>query len=225
MMATHSLTMNSIDTAMLLARQDAASNFAETDQKQLLRQLLDALVPWILGNLNSTFSPVGNNTLTIGDQLRWKKAETIARKLVEWSIPMEQPMPSSTKSISQEHLLDSLGAFNIFYAPRNQSVLMLASAYSLCNDDVANFVYKRHALVRFLNEAQSELARHFGEDVRVELRLFYDSAGEPDLVGWIQCDGRNLDNALDRLFTFEDAWFLDHMNDIDERFNFNIEAR
>lgn len=79
----------------------------------------------------------------------------------------------------------------------------------------------------FLEVACPVLTEYFGDSVEIVLEVLAYSTGETtheELVGWIQSTD-DINEGLARLSRFEDEWFLNHMDEVDHKFNFNIETR
>ncbi len=78
----------------------------------------------------------------------------------------------------------------------------------------------------FIKAAWPSLVKCFGEPVDIVLEVMrYPEAGAYDeLVGWIQSTAE-VETGLEKLAQFEDEWFLDHLAEIGNIFNFNIEFK
>jgi hypothetical protein len=78
---------------------------------------------------------------------------------------------------------------------------------------------------QFLENSWPALTSHFGDDIAVVLELltYPEPGGHSELVGWIQSHD-DVYEGLDKLERFKDEWFLDHIDEIEDRFNFNIET-
>jgi hypothetical protein len=77
-----------------------------------------------------------------------------------------------------------------------------------------------------METAWPALTKYFGEGVEVILEVIdypYANA-QSELVGWIQVSG-SIQAGLEKLDQFVDGWFLDHMAEVNHRFNFNVEIR
>jgi hypothetical protein len=85
----------------------------------------------------------------------------------------------------------------------------------------------RHPEVKdFIEVAWPNLVRFFGQaiDVVLEVLTYPEEAAHEELVGWVQWAG-DVHEGLERLERFDDEWFLDHMAEVETKFNFNIETK
>lgn len=75
-----------------------------------------------------------------------------------------------------------------------------------------------------LEAAWPSLLRCFGGavDIVLEVIAYPEEGAYDELVAWIRSND-SVQKALDKLERFEDEWFLDHLDEIGNRFNFNIE--
>jgi hypothetical protein len=86
---------------------------------------------------------------------------------------------------------------------------------------------KRHPeVVSFMSRAWPALIRTFGTpvDVALEVISYPEAHAHDELVGWIQSTD-DVYEGLDKLERFESEWFLDHLPEIGNKFNFNIETK
>ena len=93
-------------------------------------------------------------------------------------------------------------------------------------DEVMAYLERYPEIEGFMEAAQPELTRYFGRTVHVILEVITypeESDHQEELVGWIQSSD-DVDEGLDKLGRFDDDWFLDHMDEINGKFNFNIET-
>jgi hypothetical protein len=79
---------------------------------------------------------------------------------------------------------------------------------------------------KFIEAARPTLNQFFGTPLEIilELVIYPDETASEELVGWIQQTG-DVDECLIRFEQFEDEWFLDHMDQVGDKFNFNIEIK
>ncbi|NIT62023.1 MAG: hypothetical protein GWN00_39265 [Aliifodinibius sp.] len=78
----------------------------------------------------------------------------------------------------------------------------------------------------FIKAAAPVLTKYFGQPLEMVLEVmsYPEEGAEEDLIGWIQSHD-DVEEGLNKLERFEDEWFLDHMAEVDYRFNFNLETR
>lgn len=79
----------------------------------------------------------------------------------------------------------------------------------------------------FIEAAWPALVECFDDSIEIVLELLTYPADETihkELVGWIQSTD-DVDEGLAKLERFEDEWYLDHMAEVGNKFNFNIETR
>ena len=93
-------------------------------------------------------------------------------------------------------------------------------------DEVKAYLACHPELESFLASAWPALIRCFGEpvDIILEVMTYPDEEIYQELVGWIQSTD-DVQEGLEKLERFEDEWFLDHLSEVDNKFNFNIETR
>jgi hypothetical protein len=77
----------------------------------------------------------------------------------------------------------------------------------------------------FLVTVWPKLAEYFGRSISVELEMltYPDSSGSDELVGWIQYEGGDIDQGLDKLEEFEAEIFDKQVDLVGDAFNFNID--
>lgn len=78
----------------------------------------------------------------------------------------------------------------------------------------------------FIKAAWPALVEYFGNSVEIVLELMYipDEAAHEELVGWIQSTDA-VDEGLKKFGRFEDEWLLDHLDEMEDHFSFNLETR
>jgi len=89
---------------------------------------------------------------------------------------------------------------------------------------VQRFLDTHPEIVEFLLEAYGQAQRHFGSDVQVALEVVSDPEVDApeELFGYI-LTSLAVDDALTRLDSFDADWFLDQLDRVGGRFNFNLE--
>ena len=92
--------------------------------------------------------------------------------------------------------------------------------------EVNEFLATQPQLPQFLQAAWPILAKHFGKEIEVVLELipYPYAVAQDELVGWVQFAG-TIQDGLAKLDKFVDEWFLEHMEETNHRFNFNVEIR
>lgn len=107
--------------------------------------------------------------------------------------------------------LEELPSPNIFY--RN-------------SEAVKDYLARYPKIENFIKAAWPALVECFEGpvDIVLEVLTYPDKSACEELVGWIQSND-NIDQGLEKLERFEDEWFLDHMAEIEHKFNFNLETR
>lgn len=78
----------------------------------------------------------------------------------------------------------------------------------------------------FINAAWPALIKHFDGPVEIALEVltYPDEVIYKELVAWIQSTD-DIQEGLAKLSRFEDEWFLDHMAEVGNKFNFNLETK
>ena len=91
---------------------------------------------------------------------------------------------------------------------------------------VREYLERHSEIIQFLSIAWPQLSKYFGWQTELVLELlhFVDEQAEPELVGWIQCTS-DVETGLHRFNAFLEDWFLDHMDQLNSRFNFNLEFK
>lgn len=89
---------------------------------------------------------------------------------------------------------------------------------------VRRFLHTYPQLVEVLLEASVYLQKHFGPDPQVTLEVVSDPEveGVEQLFAYI-LTSFPVDDALTRLDKLDEEWFLDQLDRVDGRFNFNLE--
>ena len=91
---------------------------------------------------------------------------------------------------------------------------------------VKAFMAARPQIIPFIEAAAPVLTKYFGQPLEIVLEVvsYPEEGAEDDLIGWIQSYDE-VEEGLNKLEQFEDEWFLDHMAEVDYRFNFNLKTR
>jgi hypothetical protein len=94
------------------------------------------------------------------------------------------------------------------------------------NREVETYLARHPEIEDFIQTAWPALVECFEGpvDIVLEVITYPDEIGHEELVGWIQSTD-DVDKGLEKLERFEDEWFLDHMAEVDNKFNFNIETK
>ncbi len=87
-----------------------------------------------------------------------------------------------------------------------------------------DFLSKHGDVEPFIESAWPHLLSHFGKQVNIVLEVLVYPEGGPNLIGWIQSQSTDLDDAMNKYFSFEDNWYLDNLNRVTTKFHFNIES-
>ena len=85
---------------------------------------------------------------------------------------------------------------------------------------VASFLREHPEIKPFLQAARPTLDKCFEKPVDIVLEVMSNT----QLVGWIQ-NMDDVNEGLAKLDRFDKEWFLDHMAEVGNKFNFNIETR
>ena len=115
-------------------------------------------------------------------------------------------------------------------SPRNSvkrmPLAVLPKVHYRNDKEVGTFLTAQPRLIQFLQAAWPILTKHFGKEIELILEVItYPYAiAQDELVGWIQFAG-SIDDGLAKLDRFVDEWFLDHMEEVNNQFNFNVEVR
>ncbi len=110
---------------------------------------------------------------------------------------------------------------------RNMPVLTekLAELYQFREEkEVEAFLEKHPYLVPLLLEAREQVARYFGPETPVMLKVFYDSEDDEgaELFGLIQSK-LSYEEARERLAQFDQGWWLENSSRGDCWLNINLE--
>lgn len=197
-----SIEPNSTRSAIFVLQTAQKVNAPESVRFQS-PQLLSVLDLWILDSNSPVFLLRGQDTLTIGDQLRWKQAKIMGQLLQH---------PTLITDVKSESTL--------VFSP----LADLPRIYLRNGNDVRAFLASHPRVEPFLSISWPFLIKHFGPQVQVTLELmqYPGEQVEPELVAWIQCSDPVL-TGLAELDAFQEEWFLDQIDDINARFNFNLE--
>jgi len=163
----------------------------------------------------------GTDTLTWGDQNPWIEIKGI-RGLLSLRDPLflrkEDPDEEfiETRAIKYGALLDAV---------ESHRFRRLEEIYSFRDAEaVRRFLHAYPQLVEVLLEAHVYLQKYFGPDPRVTLEVVSDPEveGMDELFAYIVTT-LSVDEALARLDRLDEEWFLDQIDRVDGRFNFNLE--
>lgn len=113
----------------------------------------------------------------------------------------------------------------LLHTTENQRLQQLEEIYSLRNAaTVRRFLHAYPQLVEVLLEAHGYLQKYFGPEPQVTLKVVSDPEGEgvEELFAYILTP-LPVDEALARLDKLDEEWFLDQLDRVDGRFNFNLE--
>jgi hypothetical protein len=91
---------------------------------------------------------------------------------------------------------------------------------------VQNYLNQYPFLKPVLQEAEEQIAQHFGEDAEIAYKVEYDPeiASMITLFGYIWTN-LTVDEALAIFDKFDEAWYLDLSYEIRSRLNFQIRLR
>lgn len=92
---------------------------------------------------------------------------------------------------------------------------------------VEDYLARYPEIEGFIEAAWPALVECFDDAIEIVLEVLTYPADETiqeELVGWIQSTDE-VDEGLAKLDRFEDEWYLDHMSEVGNKFNFNIETR
>lgn len=178
------------------------------------RVLDDALGASIWQSFQQTFGYRwrGEDTLDWGDPGNWIQIKWI-RCLVQ-SPPVEGFI--NTRLIQYDALREIL---------ESSRLRQIEEIYSLRDPATAwRFLHTHPQLIEVLLEAHVYLQKYFGPDPQVALAVVSDPEveGMEELFAYILTP-LPVDEALARLNRLDEEWFLDQLNRVGGRFNFNLE--
>jgi hypothetical protein len=162
----------------------------------------------------------GMDTLTIGDQGCWVKVRE-ARRLLSANV-VGRYLGQEFFEDRVEEYIDLRKALRYLCSHRR-----LDPKISYRNPMAVEAYLTRHPeVVDFIEMAWPYLVSFFGQeiDVALEVLTYPEEAAHEELVGWVQWPG-DVHEGLERLERFDDEWFLDHMTEVETKFNFNIETK
>lgn len=190
----------------------------EPDAETLEERVLDALgaSAWQISQQTFGYRLRGTDTLTWGDQTCWIGIKGIRGLL---SLPERHPGGEfiGTLAIKYGALLDASSFLDHLH--------QLEDIYSLHNTAaVRHFLYAYPQLVEVLLDAHVYLQKYFGTEPKVTLKVVSDPEveGMDELFAYI-LTSLPVDEALARLNRLDEEWFLDQLDRVDGRFNFNLE--
>lgn len=109
--------------------------------------------------------------------------------------------------------------------PHPSLLRKLEGIYSFRDAGAMRSFLKAHLqLIEVLFQAHVHLQKHLGPDPQVELAIITDPEVEDmdELFAYI-LTSLPVDEALARLDRLDEEWFLDQLDRVDGRFNFNLE--
>jgi hypothetical protein len=92
----------------------------------------------------------------------------------------------------------------------------MVKAYLACHPEIEGFI----------KASQPALISAFGNpvDIVLEVMAYPEETLHSTLIGWIQSID-DVYEGLEKFERFQDEWFLDHLTEISDKFNFNIETK
>lgn len=166
---------------------------------------------WQVAQQTFSYRWAGRDSLTWGNLDRWIQAKYL-QGLIE--IPRSRVDHVLKQSETVCDIIEStrLPGLEDLYTFRNSVA-------------VRHFLLCHPHLIDLLFEAYPHLARCFGPNPQVALEVVQD----PEVADWTQLVAYILtslpvNQALDRLDRFDDEWFLDQVDQVDDLFNFNLEV-
>jgi len=186
----------------------------QIDWQALHRPILDVLGASAWREPSQTFAHrwTGEDTFNSGEQDTWIQ--------IKWMESLIGSIPGDVDSC--------LGKYSALQnVVRAARMPRLEGLYALRRESkVRRFLLIHSHLIDVLFEAHPFLQKYFGPNPRVELEVisYPDEAAYDELVGWIQSTD-DVSEGLDKLERFEEDWFLDRLDQIGNRFNFNIEFK
>lgn len=158
----------------------------------------------------------GTDTLTWEDQSCWIEIRGITGLL---SLLEGHPSEEFIEILAIKYstlldalsFLDHLGQIEDLYSLRNAAA-------------VRRFLHAYPRLIEVLLEAHGYLQKYFGPDPQVTLEVVSDPEVEDmdELFAYI-LTSLPVDEALARLNRLDEEWFLDQLDRVNGRFNFNLE--
>jgi hypothetical protein len=175
--------------------------------------VLDALAPsvWQVFQRTSSYRQKGEDTLSWGDPDDWIQIKWV-RCLVD-TLPRYFP-----------NCLGQYGALRNVIG--NARLPKLEEMYTFRNAAaVRSFLLAHLPLIGVLAEAHPYLSKYFGPNPQVALEVVSDpeaDEGQDQLFAYI-LTSLPVDEALAKLDSLDEEWFLDQLDQVDGLFNFNLE--
>jgi len=199
----------------------------EPDTEAWEERVFDALCAstWQISQQTFGYRLRGTDTLTLGDQTCWIEIKGIRGllslrdllSLLEGRPDEEFITFIETRAIKYGALLDA--------SPFLDHMHQLEEIYSLRDAAaVRRFLYAYPQLLEVLLEAHVYLQKYFGSDPRVTLAVVSDPEveGMDELFAYV-LTSLPVNEALVRLDNLDEEWFLDQLDRLGGRFNFNLE--
>jgi len=159
----------------------------------------------------------GEDTWDWGDPGKRIRAEWIAYLLFKGLLSSSEAFANANALLRQYHALQE-----ILGHPR---LSRIEEIYSLRDPPtIRQFLRTYPQLIDVLLEAYDYLRKYFGPDLQVTLEVVSDPEveGMDELFAYI-LTSLPVDEALARLDRLDKEWFLDQLDRVDGRFNFNLE--
>lgn len=116
---------------------------------------------------------------------------------------------------TDDKLLEQHRWHNLLYAMQE-----IRQKYDNCNItqiELLSFLGEKLTLADILLEAPSQVAQYFGENAELSLEV-----DDGYLFAYIHVQADDVDEALQLLDTFDTEWFIDQLDLVGHRFNFNL---
>ncbi|RCK72743.1 MAG: hypothetical protein ANABAC_1277 [Anaerolineae bacterium] len=151
----------------------------------------------------------GKDTLTLGNPSEWIVIKWMAQNISESGNPQLILKRINCWKPLTEIALNQLRQFYDFRNPT----------------EIIRFLTTYQQLIPVLREAHAVIKEIFGNDAQIALEVVKDpeATNTEKLFAYINADAFSPEEALTRLYTFDEVWFLKQVDGIGGYLNFNLE--
>lgn len=187
--------------------------FAYQSAKERNRSILDVLgsLAWEMQSETFAYRRHGEDTLTRGHFDQWilvKRMSDFLESSQDERMYRQQKYAEIDVIIEQSRLSD----LDNFYEYREKA-------------QVKDYLVAHPTLINFLQDSYSQLYKYFGSKTTYTLEIVHDPENTHKILFVYICTFLAVNQALSALNRFDDEWFLDQIDRLDNSINFNIEIK
>lgn len=177
------------------------------------KEILDVLgsLAWEMQSETFAYRRHGEDTLTWGHLDQWilaKRMSDFLESSQDKRVYLQQKYAEIDSIIEQARLSE----LDNFYEYREK-------------EQVKNYLLTHPVLINFLQDSYSQLYKYFGSKTAYTLEIVHDPENTHEILFVYISTSLAVDQALSALDRFDDEWFLDQTDRLNDSINFNIEIQ